>query len=51
MSARAYRQLDGYGDSSMPTTRRDFFKAAPVGAVGATVFGFDLNPAYAQVKE
>src|SRR5580692_8811351 len=35
----------------MQTTRRDFFKAATIGAVGATVFGFDLKPAYAQVKE
>ena len=35
----------------MPTTRRDFFKAVTVGAVGATVFGFDLKPAYAQLKE
>src|SRR6202034_221423 len=35
----------------MPTTRRDFFKAATVGAVGATIFGFDLKPAYAQLKE
>jgi formate dehydrogenase major subunit len=35
----------------MPTTRRDFFKVATVGVVGATVFGFDLKPAYAQLKE
>jgi formate dehydrogenase major subunit len=35
----------------MQTTRRDFFKAATVGAVGATVFGFDLKPAYAQLRE
>ena len=35
----------------MQTTRRDFFRTATVGAVGATVFGFDLQPAYAQLKE
>ncbi len=35
----------------MSTTRRDFFKSATVGAVAATVFGFDLKPAYAQLKE
>ena len=35
----------------METTRRDFFKVAAVGGVAATVFGFDLKPAYAQLKE
>ena len=35
----------------MQQSRRDFFKAATVGAIGATVFGFDLKPAYAQLKE
>jgi formate dehydrogenase major subunit len=35
----------------MPQSRRDFFKVATVGVVGATVFGFDLKPAYAQLKE
>ncbi len=35
----------------MEQSRRDFFKAVTVGAVGATVFGFDLKPAYAQLKE
>jgi len=35
----------------MPQSRRDFFKTATVGAVGATIFGFDLQPAYAQLKE
>ena len=48
---RVPRFLTGYGDSSMRTTRRDFFKAATVGAVGATIFGFDLQPSYAQLKE
>ena len=33
------------------TSRRDFFKIAAVGGVAATVFGFDLKPAYAQLKE
>ena len=35
----------------MQTSRRDFFKIAAVGGVAATVFGFDLKPAYAQLKE
>jgi anaerobic selenocysteine-containing dehydrogenase len=35
----------------METTRRDFLKVAGVGAAAATVFGFDLRPAYAQLKE
>jgi hypothetical protein len=29
----------------MQQSRRDFFKAATVGAVGVTIFGFDLKPA------
>ena len=33
------------------TSRRDFFKIAAVGGAAATVFGFDLQPAYAQLKE
>jgi anaerobic selenocysteine-containing dehydrogenase len=39
------------GGSLMRTSRRDFFKFASVGRVAATVFGFDLQPAYAQRKE
>jgi hypothetical protein len=35
----------------MQTSRRDFFKVAAVGGVAATIFGFDLKPAYAQLKE
>src|SRR5579872_6599746 len=35
----------------MQTSRRDFFKVAAVGGVAATVFGFDLKPAYAELKE
>ena len=35
----------------MQTSRRDFLKVAAVGGVAATVFGFDLKPAYAQLKE
>ena len=35
----------------METTRRDFFKIAAVGGAAATVFGFDLKPAYAQLRE
>lgn len=35
----------------MQTFRSDFFKVAAVGGVAASVFGFDLKPAYAQLKE
>jgi len=35
----------------METTRRDFFKIAAVGGAAATVLGFDLKPAYAQLRE
>jgi len=35
----------------MQTSRRDFFKIGAVGGVAATIFGFDLKPAYAQLKE
>jgi formate dehydrogenase major subunit len=35
----------------MDTSRRDFFKIATLGGVAATVFGFDLAPAYAELRE
>jgi formate dehydrogenase major subunit len=35
----------------MNVTRRDFLKVGTVGGVAATVFGFDLTPAYAQLRE
>ena len=35
----------------METSRRDFLKVATIGGAAATVFGFDLEPAYAQLKE
>jgi formate dehydrogenase major subunit len=35
----------------MDTSRREFFKIATLGGVAATVFGFDLAPAYAQLRE
>ncbi len=35
----------------METSRRDFFKVATLGGAAATVFGFDLRPAYAQLRE
>ena len=35
----------------METSRRDFFKIAALGGAAATVFGFDLQPAYAQLRE
>jgi formate dehydrogenase major subunit len=34
----------------MNLTRRDFLKAGTVGGLTATVFGFDLAPAYAQLR-
>jgi formate dehydrogenase major subunit len=33
------------------TTRRDFLKTAVVGGVGVSVLGFNLEPAYAAVRE
>jgi formate dehydrogenase major subunit len=35
----------------MNPTRRDFLKAGVLGGVATTVFGFDLAPAYAQLRE
>ena len=35
----------------METSRRDFLKIATIGGAAATVFGFDLAPAYAQLRE
>jgi formate dehydrogenase major subunit len=35
----------------MPNTRRDFLKVTTLGGVAATLFGFDLAPAYAQLRE
>ncbi len=35
----------------METSRRDFLKVATLGGAAATVFGFDLRPAYAQLRE
>ncbi len=35
----------------MQATRRDFLKIATIGGASATVFGFDLKPAYAQLRE
>ena len=34
----------------MPTTRRDFLKLTAVGGAAAAVFGFDVRPAYAELK-
>jgi len=33
----------------METSRRDFLKIATIGGAAATVFGFDLAPAYAEM--
>ncbi|MGA8143506.1 MAG: twin-arginine translocation signal domain-containing protein [Candidatus Acidiferrales bacterium] len=35
----------------METSRRDFLKVAGLGGAAATVFGFDLAPAYAAMRE
>lgn len=35
----------------METTRRDFLKVGTLGGLAATIFGFDLTPAYAQLRE
>jgi formate dehydrogenase major subunit len=35
----------------METSRRDFLRIAGIGGAAATVFGFDLAPAYAQLRE
>jgi formate dehydrogenase major subunit len=34
----------------MPTSRRDFLKITAIGGAAATVLGFDLAPAYAQLR-
>jgi formate dehydrogenase major subunit len=35
----------------MDSTRREFLKVSTIGGVAASVLGFDLTPAYAQVRE
>jgi formate dehydrogenase major subunit len=35
----------------MPASRRDFLKFTTIGGVAAAVFGFDLEPAYAQLRQ
>jgi formate dehydrogenase major subunit len=35
----------------MQATRRDFLKVAVIGGASASVLGFDLQPAYAQLRE
>jgi formate dehydrogenase major subunit len=35
----------------MISSRREFLKVSTIGGVAATVLGFDLTPAYAQVRE
>ena len=34
----------------MNPTRRDFLKLTTIGGAAAAVFGFDLKPAYAQLR-
>src|SRR5713101_1046802 len=38
------------GSPSMNPTRRDFLKLTAIGGAAAAVFGFDLKPAYAQLR-
>src|SRR5207245_2295661 len=38
------------GGPSMSPTRRDFLKLATIGGAAAAVFGFDLKPAFAQLR-
>ena len=38
-------------EGAIRPTRRDFLKASTIGGVAASVLGFDLAPAYAQVRE
>jgi len=35
----------------METNRREFLRVATIGGAAATIFGFDLRPAYAQLRE
>ncbi|MBI1874076.1 MAG: twin-arginine translocation signal domain-containing protein, partial [Acidobacteria bacterium] len=35
----------------MQPTRREFLKVTTIGGVAASVLGFDLTPAYAEVRE
>lgn len=35
----------------MDATRRDFFRISTLGGAAVSFFGFDLAPAYAQLKE
>jgi len=35
----------------MPNTRRDFLKVSTLGGAALTLFGFDLAPAYAQLRQ
>jgi formate dehydrogenase major subunit len=37
--------------SGMSASRRDFLRLTTVGGVAAAVFGFDLQPAYAQLRQ
>ncbi|MGH2734884.1 MAG: twin-arginine translocation signal domain-containing protein, partial [Actinomycetota bacterium] len=43
----------GVKGGAVELTRRDFFKISAAGGAGAAwaTFGFDLEPAYAQVRE
>jgi formate dehydrogenase major subunit len=38
-------------EGQMQATRRDFFKVAVIGGASAGLLGFDLKPAYAQLRE
>ena len=42
---------EGLQGQTQKPTRRDFLKIGAVGGAAATVFGFDLQPAYAALRE
>ena len=46
----SYPLKDG-GSLPIQASRRDFFKIAAIGGGAASLLGFDLKPAYAQLKE
>src|SRR6201995_745268 len=38
-------------NQSMPTNRREFLKLTTIGGTAISLFGFDLQPAYAQLRQ
>jgi formate dehydrogenase major subunit len=44
------RSLSLFQGGTMQATRRDFLKFTTIGGAAAAIFGFDLEPAYAQLR-